>query len=213
MTRAADRFYADAPHTGGFLWANARDLGVIGSVADPALTRNAQGDWSLNRTAGAAETIRAVINLTAIKRLNEAMDFQQQFGGTQGPIPLAGRPPFTDATQLVPPTTWPAKGARIQDVVVVYQVGVVALTSAALRLDGVTFVDVTAPAVAAIPIDATALTLTANANPRLAVRAVTTPAFIETDNNDVVLEFEAVMAITGTLRIYALGMHVSFNYD
>lgn len=213
MTRAADRFYADAPHTGGWLWASARDLGVVGSVADPTLTRNAQGDWSLNRTAGAAETIQAVIGLGALQRLNEAMDFQQQFGGAQGPIPLAGRPPFTDATQLVPPTTWPAKGLRIQDVVVVYSVGVVALTSAALRLDGTAYVDVTTPAVTAIPIDATALTLTTDADPHLATRAVTTPAFIEIDNHDIVLEFEAVMANTGTLRIYGLGMHVSFNYD
>jgi len=214
MPRTQDRFYADAPHTGGFLWANARDLGVVSNGADPLLTRNAQGDWSLNRTAIAAETVQAVINLAAIKRLNEPVDLQEQFGGSVSVPPgQFGRPPFTGASQLDPQTTWSTKGARIQDVVVVYQVGVVALTSAALRLDGVTFVDVTAPAVVTIPIDATALALTIDANPRLAVRAVTTPAFIETDNNDVILEFEAVMANTGTLRIYALGLHVSFNYD
>ena len=114
---------------------------------------------------------------------------------------------------MIPQTTWPAKGLRIQDVVVVYSVGVVSLTSAALRLDGTAYVDVTAPAVTSIPISATALTLTANANPRLATRAVTTPAFVEIDNHDIVLDVEAVMANTGTLRIYGLGMHVSFNYD
>lgn len=213
MTRTADRFYADAPHSGGWLFANARDLGVIGSVADPALTRNAQGDYSLNRTAGAAETIRAHTGLGALRRLNEPMAFQQEFGGAQGPIPLAGRPPFTDATQLVPPTTWPAKGIRIDDVVVVYEVGVVALTSGVLRMDGITFVNVTTQVITNIPITSAALAVGTDADPRVETKVITTPAFIETDVNDIVLEAEFVMANTGTLRIYGLGLHVSFNYD
>ena len=76
--RVADRFYADAPHTGGWLFAGPQDLRHIGSVADAALTRNAVGDWSLNRTAGAAETLRFAASIRHLLRLTEAVAFQPE---------------------------------------------------------------------------------------------------------------------------------------
>lgn len=212
--RVADRFYADGVHTGGLIFIGATQLSNIGSVADAVLTRNAQGDYSLDRTAGAAETLRfAAVFPNLFRPVNEPVDTQQQFGGSLGPIPVAGRPPFLDADQLVPPTTWRAAGIRIEDVVVVYEVGVVDLTSAALVLDRVAYVDITAPAVTSIPIDATALVLTTDADPHLETRVVTTPTLFENDNEVQIAEFEAVLANTGTLKVHGIGIHVSFNYN
>lgn len=214
MTRVADRFYADAVHTGGLIFIGATQLTNIGSIADAVLTRNAQGDYSLDRTAGAAETLRfAAVFPNLFRPVNEPVDLQEQFGGANGPIPVEGRPPYLDATQLVPPTSWRAAGIRIEDVVVVYEVGVAALTSAALVLDRTAYVDVVAPAVTSIPISATALNLTTNANPHLETRAVTTPTLFENNNEVQIAEFEAVMAITGTLKVHGIGIHVSFNYN
>ncbi|KKL59609.1 hypothetical protein LCGC14_2213610 [marine sediment metagenome] len=214
MSRTSDRFYADAPHSGGWIFANAHQLGPTSSTGSLVLTRVAQGNYTLNRTAGAAETHRVVFNISNLRRLNEPQDLQEQFGGSASVPPgVAGRPPFTGATQLVPPTTWPAKGIRIDDVVVIYEVGVVDLTSAALVLDQVIYANTVAPAVTNIPLAATTLTLVVDADPYVITRAVTTPAFLETDLLDLIAEFEVVMANTGTIAIHGLGFHCSFNYD
>lgn len=217
--RTQGAFYADSPHFGGFLFAGASSLGNFS--ANLVLTRNALGDYSLNRTAAGAETYRVIMPLIDLKRIIEVSSgefpFAEKFGaaaGTAGyPAGAAGIPPFSGASQLTPATAQPAKGLKFVDVFVVYQVGVASLTSAALSLNRTVFADVTAPVVTNLAIDATALTLTANANPRLAIRTVNAPAFETTDLSDLNLEFEVVMQNTGTIRIYGLGAHVTFNYN
>lgn len=217
--RTQGAFYADTAHTGGWFFVPAFDISQYS--ANLVLTRNALGDYSLNRTAAGAETYFVTANLGAIKRLLadsiNSLPFQEQFGtaaGTTGyPAGPSGLPPFTGASYLTPPTTGPAKGVQVTDVAVVYQVGVASLTSATLSLNRVAYANAAAKTITNIPIDATALTLTTNANPYVAVRAVTTPAFETTDLSDLVLEFSPVMANTGTLRVYGLGFHINVNYN
>lgn len=210
MSRTADIQYSDTAHAGGWLFANAGQL--LADSANLVLTRNAATDWSLNRIAAGAETFNLIFSSENLRRILETYNFQEQFGGTQGPIPLAGRPPYTGATQLVPPTTAPSKGISITDVVVIYQVGVANLTSAALVLNKVAYANNVALAKTAMPIAATALPLVVQANPYVVSRAVTTPGFVVDDLSDVMAEFQIVMANTGTIRIYGMGFHCNFNY-
>jgi hypothetical protein len=218
--RTQGAFYADTAHTGGWYFVPAFDISQYS--ANLVLTRNALGDYSLNRTAAGAETYYVTANLGLLKRLIEYpglnnLPFQEQFGTAAGgagyPANAPGLPPFTGATQLTPATTAPAKGCQVTDVAVVYQVGVVSLTSATLSLNRVAYANAAAKTITNVPISATALTLTSNANPYVAVRAVTTPTFETTDLSDLILEFSPVMANTGTLRVYGLGFHLNFNYD
>lgn len=220
--RTSGSFFADTPHTGGFTLYDAVELTSFN--ANLVLTRNALGDYSLNRTAAGAETYHLVANLNGLtKRLSNVIDglggmpFQEQFGtaaGTAGyPATAAGFPPFTGATQLAAPTAAPAKGVRVTSVLAIYQVGVVALTSASLSLNRTVFKNNVAPAVTNIPIAATALTLAAGVGPYVAPLAVTSPVFETTDLSDVSLDFSFGLANTGTIRIYGLGFYFDFNLD
>ena len=220
MSRTQGSLYSDTPHQGGFLFADALDL-APGFNANLVLTRNALGDYSLNRTAAGAETYQIVASLRDMKRLIEVptapMPFQENFGTAAGgpgfPTSVPGVPPFTGATQLVPPTGFNAKGLRVKDVVVVYQVGVAALTAASLSLNRTVFANNVANAITNVAIAATALALNTQANPYVQILAVTTPVFETTDLSDLTLEFAITMANTGTLRIYGLGFHADFNFN
>lgn len=221
MSRTQGILYADTPHSGGWIWYSSLNLNPFS--ANLVLTRNALGDYSFNRTAAGAETYQVVASLDELKRIVEAanasndLPFQNQFGtatGTTGyPAGVAGLPPFAGAAQLTQPTAAPSKGVQVTDVAVVYQVGVVALTAASLSLNRTVYANNVANAITNVPISATALTLLTQANPYVAVRTVTTPAFEVTDQSDLALEFAFTMANTGTMRVYGLGFHVNFNYN
>lgn len=227
--RTQGAFYADTPHNGGFIFYGANELfgGFSGGTisSNLALTRNAAGDYSFNRTAAGAETYIVVANLAEIKRLVETtppsgMPFQEQFGaaaGTAGyPAGAAGLPPFSGATQLTPPTGPTAKGLEVTDVVAIYQVGVVDLSAASLTVKRTVFANNTANTITTPAISATALPLTAAGDatgPYVVVRAVTTPSFETADLSDLAVELSVTMANTGTIRIYGIGFHVTFNFD
>jgi len=221
MSRTANAWTQDTAHTTGLIWYGAGMLDKFS--ANLVLTRNALGDYSLNRTASGAETYQVVATLTDLYRLLTSASpvyFQEQFGtaaGTSGyPAAAPGYPPFTGATQLVPPTGPPAKGIQVNSVTVVYQVGVADLSAASLSLNRIVYANNVANAITNIPIAATALPLTAAGDatgPYLATRAVTTPAFENTQNSNLELEFAVTLANTGTLRIYGMGLNVSFNYN
>lgn len=227
--RTQGAFYADTAHTGGWVYYDAMNL--FGSFsgatisANMALTRNAGGDYSYNRTAAGAETYITPIGLANTKRLIESipsgnsasLPFQNAFGTAAGgpgyPAGAAGVPPFTGATQLTQPTGNPAKGVQVTDVVAVYQVGVAALTGATLSLNRTVFANNVANAVTAVTISATALPTATQANPYVVVRAVTTPVFETSDLSMLSVELSLTLQNTGTIRVYGLGFHLNFNYN
>jgi len=221
MSRTQSSYLQDTPHSTGLIWYGAGMLDKFS--ANLVLTRNALGDYSLNRTASGAETYQVVGTLTDLTRLLTAASpvyFQEQFGtaaGTSGyPASVAGYPPFTGANQLVPPTGPPPKGLQVNSVVVVYQVGVADLSAASLSLNRIVYANNVANSITNVAIAATALPLTAAGDatgPYLATRAVSAPAFENTQNSNLELEFAVTMQNTGTLRIYGLGLNVSFNYN
>jgi hypothetical protein len=207
------RFMTAAKVNSGALAANSNVLGLV---------KNASGDYSLNRTATGAETYTFALPMAEFdKSPNSSLGYnysrQEQFGGSIGPVGAPGRPPFTGDTQLSPPTgsvapTSPyAKGLMIRDVVLVYQVGVVNLTSAACSMNAITYKDSTANSVTNFPLTATTIVLTAQGTPHVITIPVTTPRFLYTDLSDLNVEFQFVMANTGTLRIYGLGVHFNYN--
>lgn len=213
MSRTSDRFYADKPHNGGWLFFGAPQL--ISSSANLAMARNAQFDWSFNRTAAGAETYQVVWNCSNLRRIIESYQaesaFQEPFN--MGP-PVPGRPPFTGFTQMTPPSAaGPAKGIQVDDVAVVYQVGVAALTAASLALAEAKYANGVANVFTAQALNAAALPLAAAANPYQVTRAVLTPSMIVDDLSDLIAEFAFTMQNTGTIRVYGIGVHCHFNYD
>lgn len=213
MSRTQDRFYADKPHNGGWLFFGAPQL--IASSANLVMTRNAQFDWSFNRVSAGAETYQVVWNCSNLRRIIESYQvegaFQEPFA--VGP-PLAGRPPYTGFGPLTPPATaGPAKGIQIDDVAAVYQVGVAGLTAASLALAEAKYANAVANSFVAQPLNALALPLIVQATPYVVTRAVLAPSMIVDDLSDLVAEFAFTMANTGTIRVYGIGVHCHFNYD
>lgn len=221
MPNSQKPLYSETPHNGGWIWMPASQVEFTLNGANPLLfTRNAVGDYSWNRTAGGAETYAIVCGLTALKRLLETVD-NQEFAGSALLQPSAagpkggafGAPPFTGIGQITPSAVAQSKGLRITDVVVAYQVGVAALTSAALSFNKTVFSNGAALVVTNIPISAAALPLTTAATPFVQTRAVTAPGVIIDDLSDLNAELLVVMQNTGTFRFYGIGFHCQFNYN
>lgn len=213
MSRTISKVSSETGHSGGLIFICAELLGK--DSANLAITRNGNGDYSLNRVAAGAEVYNVWATPQSIRRTLEAYDTQNLFGGSVGPSPrLPLKPPMTAAQMAGQYTATAAvgKGFRIDDIFLVYSVGVVALTAGALSLRRTIFADNVAPAVTNIGIDATALPLTVQAN-RLVTRALTAPDYHVDDLSDLTGEFSFTMANTGTIRVYGIGFHVTFNFD
>lgn len=224
MSRSQGNVLQDTPLNGGWIIFDAIDLAPFS--ANLVLTRNALGNYSLNRTATGAEPFTPVIGLNGVlKRLTvypglQSMPFQEQFGTAAGaasyPAGAAGLPPFTGATNLTQPTGPPPKGIRVTAVRAIYQAGVVDLTAASLSLNRTVWANNVAPAVTNVPIAATALPLTAAGDavgPYVVTRTVTTPVFETIDLSDLTLELAVTLANTGTIKIFGLGFLLDFNYN
>lgn len=195
------RLMSSSPHTDGLLWIPAEQLAK--DSANLALTRNAKGDWSLNRTAAGAETynVRGVPTGIVV-RTGETYNL-----GQIGAQPAA-----------------PPKGVAVRDLFAVFNVGVVVLTSATLRLGSTQYpapaanlantgsAIVQADIVAATSINPSALT-TAGQYVTQRVANSANPAFVVTDITQLELEAVIVMANTGTLKLAGLGAHVNFLYN
>lgn len=195
------RLMSSGPHLDGLIWIPAESLAK--NSANLVLTRNAKGDWSLNRTAAGAETyyVRGV---------------------PTGIVTRTGEKYNLDSN-LVGPAA-PAKGVAIRDMFVVLNVGVALLTSATLRLGSTQY---EAPAasladtgaaivqtdiVAATSVNPSALT-TASDYVTQKVTNSANPSFVVTDITQLEIELAAVMANTGTIQIAGVGAHVNFLFN
>lgn len=195
------RLMSSGPHVDGVIWIPAEALAK--DSANLVLTRNAKGDWSLNRTAAGAETynVRGVPT-GIITRTGETYNLDDVITG-----PAA-----------------PAKGVAIIDAFAVLNVGVALLTSATLRIGSTQYgppvTDLantgTAPTitdiVAATSINPSALT-TAGQYVTQDLANSANPSFVVTDITQLEIELVAVMANTGTLRIAGIGAHVNFLFN
>ena len=181
----------DLPHTDGLYLAGAEELAK--DSANLVLTRNAVGDWSLNRTAAGAETYNVRVAINELLRKGEIPNFQQ-FGIT--------------------PPAQPAKGIKIIDVFVIYDLGVVDATTLTLRCGKTAYADNVALVQTDI-VAATAITKVQRAGTYVSTVAIAAgnQAFNQTDFSLLEIELVAVLANTGTIKIRAIGMHCHFNYN
>ena len=198
------RLMSSGPHVDGLYMAAPEILAK--DSANLALTRNGVGDWSLNRTAAGAETYNVRTTLGQILRIGEQYNLGLFPGTNQTTGPNA-----------------PDKGLAVLDFFAIYSVGVVALTTATLRL-GKTVFSKTAGGAAFTQTNLVAAT---------GIQTATTPAagqpvyqnvafqnnssgtplvFHKDDLGLIEVEAVFVMANTGTLRVYGLGCHAFFNY-
>lgn len=221
--RTQGAFYADTPHGNGFLFFNASQLLATGNFA---LTRNALGDYSYNLSASQSGVI--VCGLADLKRLTTAvttaqgvptkaaLPFQEQFGTSSGatgyPAGAPGLPPFTDATELTPPTAMPPKGIRVYDVIVAYLITGAAATTNAFSMNRVTFANNVANSIVNVPVTGS-LATAVQANPYVTKLTVNSPTFEVADQSDLVVEVNVATTTSGAYRFYGFGFHVDFNYN
>lgn len=166
-----------AKFTGAELWGK--------DSANLALTRNALGDWSLNRTAAGAETYNLCIGLPFPIRTIQSTD--------QGYLPKGDR------------------GLKLLSIDLVYAVGVVNLTSITPVLKQVTIQDNVAIAVAdhAGGLSGSP-TVTQRANPYRFTVTPVTPVIWTDKTRRIMFEIQFVMANTGTLKFYGATFNWSF---
>jgi hypothetical protein len=188
------RLMSDMPHIDG---VESWDAGQLDKdSANLVLTRNAKGDWSLNRTAAGAETYNCRVNISEnVLRLGEIYNLGVGPQGAKYPKP-------------------PNKGILVTDIFAIYTVGVVNLTTATLRLGKSVFANNVALAQTDVQA-ATGIATVVQANPY--VQTVAVPAGSQLwaidDTSQWEIEVQFVMANTGTLRVYGIGCHISFNWN
>ena len=192
------RYLQDAPNSDGMIMTPAGALQASGPNAF-VLTRSGKGLWQLTRTAAGAETYFIRTTLGQMQRIGQAY----QFGGF-GPAGISSsKPPYVN------------KGVGVIDAFVALQIGVVALTSATLRIGKVVYSATLAPVVTDI-VAATALgSVATNANPLIQTLSVpvNTQQFTVDDLALLEVELSIVMANTGTVGIAGIGAHLGFNFN
>lgn len=216
MPRTASSWSMDTAHRGGWVFVGASELSVLSTTTVPVLTRAAEGDFNLTRTAGGAETIRFIAQFPGLRRiLNPVppLPFQEQFGGSIGPGPNVGIPPFTGQTQLTPSTWPPKKGLMINNIVVSWKETVADLTSMTATLDEIVYANGVANAITNVPLTLPSFPLVAAALPRLVTIPVVTPTMNVDDLSNFMCEVDIVMGNTGVLAFQGIGFHVNFNYN
>lgn len=192
MTLVGGRLMSSGPHVDGVVFSTAAELNK--DSANLVLTRNAKGDWSLNRVAAGAETYNCQVNLSRLlARIGETYNLGL-FGSGASP-------------------TAPAKGVQLIDVFAIYTVGVAALTTATLRVGKSVFVNNVALAQTDLLAATTTGALAAQANPYVAKVLAPGLAFMVDDTSIWEAELQLVMANTGTIKLYGVGAHFNFNYN
>ncbi len=204
-TPIGGRLMSSSPHTDGMVMVSAWDCAP--SSTNLVLTRNAEYDWSLNRTAAAAESYYVRVN---------AGEFAFQRLGEQYILSL-----FPDLGNKTSSPQAPPKGLMITDIFAVLNVGVVALTSATLRLSKVAYPLEGAASAAPVGTDIIAPTALGNLGVNTAgqylTQYVAVPAasqqFNTADISQTEIELAFTLANTGTIRVAGLGFHFNFNFN
>lgn len=195
------------------------------------LTLNASGNLSLNIAASQAcvfvcselESYRTGVYATT--QLT-----QEQFGtaaaqpgpstvaNTSGPLSLAqAKPPVTAAQMATLGNILRGpmpKGFMITSIDVIYNVGVVPLTTAQVGITKTAFVNNVAPAVTNILAKAAnGLPTAVQANPYVTNVPIASPVLITSTDTELIIEVDLTTAATGTCNFYGFVLHVSYNLN
>lgn len=223
MPHTQSRYQQDLGFTDGRVFISPEAVIAVGSTAAPVVTRNAAGDWSLNRTAGGAETINIGANLMAVlkRRTGFGEDLQHQFGGSG--IAASAQPQFyrpdqigsmSTGQQLQPRTALKVKGVKLLSIDAIYRVTVANLTTNTLRVDQTLQVNNVAPAITAVLAPTGIPTLT-QANPYVqnVALAANQQIYRTLVDQELWIEETIVMANTGVFAFYGFDCLIEFNYN
>lgn len=193
MTRfLGDNLADDVPNVEGALFISPIDGAIL---TNSVLTRNAAGDLSANTGASLAAVIS--MPLTGLIRRIPALLIGLNNDGTN---PVVGDLPV-------------AKGIKITDITVHYQVTGAALTQNTIRMDRIKFVNNVANAITPVLANATnGLQTAIQANP-YTTKVPIVDTFDTFDNDDLVLELAPTTQAAGAYRFYGCTIHFSFNLD
>lgn len=216
MPHTSSFYQQDQPNTDGIATFGPEEImaGFVPAAGTALITRNAAGSWSWNQAASVTNIYG--IPLTPLMfRLGFSQDTQEQFGGSVGPIGVAGRPPFTGATQLVPPTTNKVpKGIKILDFVVNYIVITNPLTAMTCRYDRTVYAEGAAPAVTNILASAAnGLLLTVTNGHSVKITGLAAQTFEITDLSQLIFELSIQTPAGGTCQLHNIQVHYAFNYN
>lgn len=231
--RTSGIFECDLPYTDGQIFLGASELLPLVAASAPFASA-AAGKYTLNVPASTTANLFANLNqILRTGRLGSTLYDQQQFGtaasqpgpssvsNTSGPSGLSGRPPITGAnlpTLIGPVRGAIPKGLQVNSIDVIYQVTVLALTSATIGLTATQFGAAGAGAVA--PIVTNLITLGANglptavaANPVTTRVPVATPAFTITPETELILNLNFVTPATSLVSVYGAVLNTSYNFN
>lgn len=207
--------------------------GLEAVVTAGAVTITRSGLGLLVASMAAAQTVTLDFNISkALFRTGMQDDAQQAFGqasltsgiqGQQGlaapptsfktPYQQSGRPPYTQATNMVVPTSRP-KGIGILSITPIYTISTLALTSISLGLTKTVFSDLAAPVVTALlAAGANGLRTATSAQPNIKAVTVTNQAMITDLYSQVIAELTFVLPATSTAVLYGLSIGVQFNHN
>lgn len=211
MARATGRWEGDTSFPDLVLWAGPSCWSFIATTA-PTLTRAAANNYYW--ACVATQTVTAFCSLNAYnQRTGYAYLDQEEFGGTYGPGPVYGNPPFTGASQLTPNTSYAKKGIQVNNISLVYGITTAAITSQAVTLKSATFANTTAVSLTAITLStATSLATASTTNPYVTTLAVSSPAFTVADLTALSIENTISIAASAQYNLYGAFVHCSFNY-
>lgn len=224
--RTQGMIQAGTPNPDGHVFFGISDITTAGTA--PTFNRTSKGLYSLTQPVSAGNTY--IINLAGLLfRYGVQDDLQMLWGstangGSQGqptpPNAFVGqganlqRPPYTGASQLVPPTSRPT-GISIKNIIPVYQVLGVALNFITIGLSKTQFANGVAPVVTDVLAPATyGLTTTVNAQPVAIPVPVSTPNLFQTNRlSQLTVELGVNTPAGGTCALYGIFIDVVYNYN
>lgn len=187
--RVDDILFNASSKTDNWAWFGADQCLDASASTVATIARNAQGDYSLNRTAGGAETHTFFCAINERTRLASGRSLK-----------------ITDVVAVYQVGVVDATSVDVLVDQTVFANAVAPAQSA----HGGTIVDASYDA--AHNTAALRKSSTGGVNPHLAIVTLPTPVFINSDLTAIYPSLVAVLANTGTFRFYGFGIHYTTNY-
>jgi hypothetical protein len=187
------RVMSNAPHSDGRAFVSAIDL--LSSSSNLALARNAEGSYSLNRTASGAETYYVVAPLgrAVFTRTGETYNLGDR---------IMNETPEVD------------KGFKVTSINFMYDIGVANLTSNAAVFKATTFANAATLSTAEVSATTGSLATTyTSALPYCTTLTVSVPVYFKTAKVFPFVEWTIVMQNNGTIKVFGVEFIFSFNLN
>lgn len=224
MSRTAGFWEQDSAFPDGQIFMPV-SAAVVGAGA---IVMSRAGKGLIQAAAAAAQTVTLDFIISKLLRFGKQDDEQQAFGSASGTgqnslatppgsfatnMQQSGRPPYTQAQNMVVPTSRP-KGMQINSLTPIYKISTLALTSVSLGLTKTVFVNGVAPAVTDLLAAGTnGQPVAVSAQPNAIASVIAAPAMSVDVNTELIAELTLVLPATSTAIIYGMMANVSYNFN